>query len=440
MSDYNNLLYKIKKYRSYLNSNPNSHSFQNKLNKYTNQLNAMRGGGRPINDGVEATELNPSATYMPNQPTVLYNTKTFADLVEANTRLTKGTERDTFLNEYFVKNPSITDDKKSKLETDFKKIEVQKLLNDIDEKLVSEEAYSGFYNDVKTSAEAIKLRLDKILERIKVLYTLYVKALVDVELTDLGAKSSPEDCEEKLRNLITVINEYIEFRAKIQESRYDIQATLNKPLEDIEKVLGYTVGMSGTTPTSPYKVPHVTTGGGLTDTPLDPTLEAGAKEEAMNIVGTVLNAIINNTTTFSNAIVGVSAISGTGTGTGTGTVTGFNFEKTPADSNFITNFKAAFNKITDATIKDKIQRYATAFKEAIFNKKSVTDATTAADSAAAATPAAATPAASAVAPATPAAATSAASAVAPAPQAPPGQLQLFGGNIFERMLNYKAYI
>ena len=47
MSEYNNLLYKIKKYRKYLNANPNSHNLQYKLNKYNNRLNNLRGGVKP---------------------------------------------------------------------------------------------------------------------------------------------------------------------------------------------------------------------------------------------------------------------------------------------------------------------------------------------------------------------------------------------------------
>ena len=44
MSDRSKLLHKVKKYRSYLNLNPNSHDLQHKLNKYINKLNILQGG------------------------------------------------------------------------------------------------------------------------------------------------------------------------------------------------------------------------------------------------------------------------------------------------------------------------------------------------------------------------------------------------------------
>jgi len=249
MSDHSNILYKIKKYRSYLNANPNSHSLQSRLNKYTSKLNSLRGGagpapevvlpeytptdnalGKPIKDIIGYN--NTESRFKPNDPA--YNPADYDALTVTPAA------RETFMKEYIKQNyrqfglnaapPDDTFFNNYKTNTPTGQL-VMKLFEGIDESLVGRKSYEVFYAEVQRDAAVIRLRLIEILKRVKSLFNDYVAALA---VKPFVSGSAAVDCEEKLRNLISVIREYISYRAQIKEKSYNVQQVLENDLKSIE--------------------------------------------------------------------------------------------------------------------------------------------------------------------------------------------------------------
>ena len=216
MSEYNNLLYKIKKYRKYLNANPNSHNLQYKLNKYNNRLNNLRGGAKPESLVGRIPE----------------------DKFTEDNKIKK---IDEYINEQLE---SVDESKREELKSTLK-TDLEPILQAIDDNLVSKPAFEKYKEALTDAQEKIVQRLNDILNKIQNLKSAYAEAVQKYyecvvktkEKTETEEETEGEteeetkpkekekkteeteaaiaDCDIKYQALLEVIKKYIDYKSTV---------------------------------------------------------------------------------------------------------------------------------------------------------------------------------------------------------------------------------
>ena len=224
MSEYNNLLYKIKKYRKYLNANPNSHNLQYKLNKYNNRLNNLRGGAKPESLVGRIPE----------------------DKFTEDNKIKK---IDEYINEQLE---SVDESKREELKSTLK-TDLEPILQAIDDNLVSKPAFEKYKEALTDAQEKIVEKLEDILNKIQNLKSAYAEAVQKYyecvvktkEKTETEEETKPKeistqteeaiaDCDIKYKALLKVITEYINYKSKVSVGDLNVDAIFDK----INKIVG----------------------------------------------------------------------------------------------------------------------------------------------------------------------------------------------------------
>jgi len=264
MTDYNKLLYKLKKYNNYSNIS--------KFNKYNSKYKILYGGVDP--DGV----VIPDNALRDNLPTTISLTKEQQEIEDIKNKYRKflkiidkkklnpetKEEYDKLCKDIHII-PGLYEELITKVFKDKNQDYKDRFINDnevsrailnlfhtIDEKLVSRKAYDDFYEDVKNKSGVILDRLKIILERLELAKQKYFDTLVELEYYKLGISPKEPDCNEDLLNLLKVIREYILLKSNINEVKFDIDM-FNPTLTSIEQVLDI-IDASKLAPDAQFKV------------------------------------------------------------------------------------------------------------------------------------------------------------------------------------------